>query len=412
MAKRLDCPYEPGKRPHHWIKVKTKQRQELVIGGWLPGEGRRSGEIGALLTGYYEDGEFRFAGKVGTGFGQKELDMLRRRLEPLARDTSPFTGKQPQKAARFAEPKLVAEIEFTEWTKEGMLRHPSYKGLRDDKPAEQVVRETAQEPPPPEPQRKVKRTNVDKVLFPATGFTKGELIAYYERMGEVILPHLHGRLVSVKRYPDGVEGKKWWERDHRIDDLPTLLEFANKAAIELHPMLATEDAPERPTTLVFDLDPGPPADIAACCEVALALRGMLSQLGLETFAKTSGGKGIQVYAPLNTEVTYAETKPFAKAVAETMEQGMPELVVSRMTKTLRKGKVLVDWNQNDRSKSTVCAYSLRGKERPTVSMPVAWEELDDPAALAFEWADALERVERDGDLFAPVLTLKQRLPAA
>ncbi len=279
MAKRLDCPYEPGKRATHWIKVKTKQRQEFVVGGWLPGEGRRSGEIGALLLGYFEDGEFRFAGKVGTGFGEKELKMLARELAPLEREASPFAGKQPQKGARFAEPKLVAEIEFTEWTKEGMLRHPSYKGLRDDKPAELVVREVAQEPPPPEPERKIRRTNVDKVLFPATGFTKGELIAYYERMGEVILPHLHGRLVSVKRYPNGVEGKKWWERDHRIDDLPTLLEFANKAAIELHPLLHGEEAPDRPSFLVFDLDPGPPAGIRECCEVAAALRGMLAQFG-------------------------------------------------------------------------------------------------------------------------------------
>ena len=410
MAKRLDCSYEPGKRASHWIKVKTKQRQELVIGGWLPGEGRRSGEIGALLMGYFESGEFRFAGKVGTGFGQKELAMLARELAPLARDTSPFVGKQPQKTARFAEPKLVAEVEFGEWTKEGMLRHPSYKGLRDDKPAEQVVREVAQEPSPPEPARKVRRTNVDKVLFPATGFTKGELIAYYERLGEVILPHLHGRLVSVKRYPSGVEGKKWWERDHRIDDLPTLLEFANKAAIEVHPVLALADAPERPTFVVFDLDPGPPAGIELCCKVARALHGMFSALGLESFAKTSGGKGMQVYVPLNTDVTFDETKPFAKAVAETMEQGMPNVVVSRQAKKLREGKVLVDWGQNDPTKSMVCAYSLRGKDRPTVSVPVAWEELDEPAGLAFEWNHALERVERDGDIFASALTLKQELP--
>jgi bifunctional non-homologous end joining protein LigD len=411
MAKRTDCPYEPGKRASHWIKVKTKQRQELVIGGWLPGEGRRSGEIGALLTGYFENGEFRFAGKVGTGFGQKELAMLKRELAPLEGDTSPFVGRQPQKGAHFVEPKLVAEIEFTEWTKEGLLRHPSYKGLREDKPAEQVVREVAQEPPAPEPQRTVKRTNVDKVLFPAAGFTKGELISYYEEMGEVILPHLHGRLVSVKRYPNGVEGKKWWERDHGIDDLPTLLEYANKAAIELHPMLALAEAPERPTFLVFDLDPGPPAGIELCCKVALALRGMFSQLGLESFVKTSGGNGMQVYVPLNTDVTYEQTKPFAKAVAETMENGMPDEVVSRQTKTLRKGKVLVDWGQNDASRSMVCAYSVRGKERPTVSMPVAWDELEEPSGLVFEWKDALERVERDGDAFAPVLTLKQELPA-
>jgi bifunctional non-homologous end joining protein LigD len=412
VTKRLDSPYEPGKRGNTWLKVKNTRRQELVIGGWLPGEGRRSGDIGALLMGYFEDGEFRFAGKVGTGFGQQELAMLASRLAPLARDESPFTGRQPQKRARFVEPELVAEIEFGEWTKERMLRHPSYKGLRDDKPADEVVLETAQEPPAPEPPRKARRTNVDKVLYPGTGFTKGDLIGYYERIGEVILPHLHGRPVSIKRYPNGVEGKKWWERDHRIDDLPTLLEFANKAAIELHPLLAGEDAPDRPTFLVFDLDPGPPADIRSCCEVALALRGMLSQLGLESFAKTSGGKGMQVYVPLNTDVTYDDTKPFAKAVAETMENGMPDQVVSRMAKTLRAGKVLVDWGQNDRNKSMVCAYSLRGKERPTVSMPVEWEELDDPSGLVFEWRDALERVERESDVFAPVLTLKQELPAA
>jgi bifunctional non-homologous end joining protein LigD len=336
--------------------------------------------------------------------------MLRGRLEPLERADSPFTGKQPQRGARFADPELVAEIEFGEWTKERMLRHPSYKGLRADKPARDVVFETAQEPPPPEPTRRVRLTNLDKVLYPGSGFTKGELIAYYERMGEVILPHLHGRPVSVKRYPNGVEGKKWWERDHQIDELPTLLEFANKAAIELHPLLSTREDPERPSFLVFDLDPGAPAGLPECCEVALALRGMFAQFKLESFVKTSGGKGLQVYVPLNTEVTYDQTKPFAKAVAETMESGMPGRVVSRMTKSLREGKVLVDWGQNDRHKSTVCVYSLRGKERPTVSMPVAWDELDDPGSLDFEWSQAIERVERDGDPFAPVLTLKQRLP--
>ena len=301
VAKRLDSEYEPGKRGSHWLKVKNTRRQELVIGGWLPGEGTRGGAIGALAMGYFEDGEFRFAGKVGTGFGQKELEMLARKLEPLERETSPFSGRQPQKNTRFVEPELVAEIEFSEWTKERILRQSSYKGLRDDKPAREVILEVTDEPPAPEPERKVRRTNVDKVLFPATGFTKGELITYYERMADVILPHLHGRPLSIKRYPNGVEGKKWWERDHRIDDRPTLLETANKAAIELHPHLATADAPDRPTVLVFDLDPGPPADIASCCEVALALRGMLSQLGLETFVKTSGGKGLQVYAPLNTQ---------------------------------------------------------------------------------------------------------------
>jgi bifunctional non-homologous end joining protein LigD len=442
MAKRLDCPYEPGKRASGWVKVKTKRRQELVIGGWLPGEGRRSGEIGALLMGYHEHGELRFAGKVGTGFGQKELAMLARKLAPLARDTSPFAGKQPQRGARFVEPVLVAEIEFGEWTKERILRHPSYKGLRGDKPADRVVLETETIEIPLRGSaeievegRTLKLTNLGKTLFPKTGFTKRMLIDYYARMAPHVLPHLHGRPLSLKRYPDGVEGTKFWEKECPpfkpdwvrtvgvwserkqaainfcvIDDLPSLLWVANAADIELHPSLSLADDLDRPTALVFDLDPGPPADIRLCCEVALALRGMFAQFGLESFAKTSGGKGLQVYVPLNTDVTYDETKPFAKAVAETMENGMPDQVVARMSKSLRKGKVLVDWSQNDRHKSTVCAYSLRGKERPTASLPVTWEELERPAQLDFDWRDALERAEREGDLFAPVLTLRQELP--
>jgi bifunctional non-homologous end joining protein LigD len=420
VAKRLDSPYEPGRRGNTWLKVKNTRRQELVIGGWLPGEGRRGGEIGALLMGYFENGEFRFAGKVGTGFGQKELAMLRSRLEPLARDDTPFAGRQPQKQARFVEPELVAEIEFSEWTKERMLRHPSYKGLRDDKDARDVVLESPDEEAPalatasatgptlaqligrdvPRGSaevevegRALKLTNLGRTLFPKARFTKGMLLDYYAQMAPLLLPHLHGRPLALE------------EADVDscvIDDLPSLLSLANGGHVELHPALSAADAPDRPTAVVFDLAPRPPAGIELCCEVALALRGMFGQIGLESFAKTSGGSGLQVHVPLNSDVTYDETKPFAKAVAETIENGMPDSVVSRMA---------IDWSQNDRRGSTVCAYSLRSGDRPAVSMPVTWDELDDPARLTFEWKDALERVEAHGDLFAPVLTLKQSLPA-
>jgi bifunctional non-homologous end joining protein LigD len=232
----------------------------------------------------------------------------------------------------------------------------------------------------------------------------------------VILPHLHGRPASVKRYPNGVEGKKWWERDHRIDDLPTLLEFANKAAIELHPVLALADAPERPTFLVFDLDPGPPAGIELCCKVARALRGMFSELGLESFAKTSGGKGMQVYVPLNTPTSYDVTRPFARGLAELLERRRGELVVSDMKKSLRGGKVFVDWSQNTSFKTTVNVYSLRAMPQPTVSTPLRWEEVEavtgsrDPDDLVFTSADVLDRVAEHGDLFAPVAELRQSLP--
>jgi bifunctional non-homologous end joining protein LigD len=479
VAKRLDCPYQPGRRSPGWVKVKNVARQELVIGGWLPGEGRRRERIGALLVGYHDDaGALRYAGRVGTGFDDRELDRLAGLLAERERPDSPFEGEpRPPKGAQFAEPDLVCEVEFTAWTRDGMLRHPSYKGLRDDKPAVEVVREpapvlaTAGEEvdavPDPgsgdEPAlaelvasgrevkggveielegRTLKLSNLDKVLYPETGFTKGDAIDYALRIAPVLLPHLRDRPLTLKRYPDGVEGKFFFEKNcpkHRPEwvetvpvtssraktgtvdyclcqDLPTLVWLANLAAIELHPSLSHVPQLERPSMLVFDLDPGPPATIVECCRVAQLLRGMFGQLGLESWPKTSGSKGLQVYVPLNVDVTYERTKPFAKAVAETLERGAGELVVSRQAKELRPGKVLVDWSQNDEAKTTISVYSLRARARPTVSTPVTWDEVDacaeagDPDLLVFQAGDVLERVGRDGDLFAPVLTEVHALP--
>jgi bifunctional non-homologous end joining protein LigD len=256
-----------------------------------------------------------------------------------------------------------------------------------------------------------------------------------------MVAHLKDRALTVKRWPDGVDGKAFYQKQapaHRpewvrtvtlpsekkpIDyllaqDRATLVWLANLAAIELHTPLALADAPERPATLVFDLDPGAPATIVECCRVALALQGMFENLGLQTFAKTSGSKGLQLYVPLNTpDVSFAQTKPFAKAVAELLEQAEPDLVVSTQTKARRAGKVLIDWSQNDSRKTTVCVYSLRALERPTASTPVQWNEVratldsGDPATLAFEATEVLRRIEKLGDLFAPVLSLVQRLPA-
>ena len=202
-----------------------------------------------------------------------------------------------------------------------------------------------------------------------------------------------------------------------MQDRPTLIWLANLADIELHTPLLLAPAPRRPTMLVFDLDPGAPAGLVECCEVGLVLRGLFGALGLECFAKTSGSKGLQVYVPLNTEVDFDQTKSFARRVAELLEQRLPELVVSRMTKKLRPGKVLVDWSQNDEHKTTVTVYSIRARDRPTVSTPVEWDELTrcrqtrDERVITFESDQVLERVRRDGDLFAPVLSLVQELPA-
>jgi bifunctional non-homologous end joining protein LigD len=288
--------------------------------------------------------------------------------------------------------------------------------------------------------RSLSLSNLDKVFYPATGFTKGQVIEYYTRVAPVLLPHLRGRALTLKRYPNGVEGQHFYEKQcpaHRpgwvpttppidaggrriefclAEDLPTLVWLANLADLELHTSLARADDYGRPTVLAFDLDPGPPATIVECADVALRLRSLLGHLGLEGCPKTSGSKGMQVYVPLNGHATYAETKGFAHAMANLLEKHHPELVVSEMKKEIRRGKVFVDWSQNDRHKTTVSVYSLRARERPTVSTPLGWEEVEavaesrEPGELDFGSDQVLARVEEHGDLFAPVLDLRQELP--
>ncbi|MGH2839886.1 MAG: DNA ligase D [Solirubrobacteraceae bacterium] len=444
VAKRLDSPYEPGRRSPCWLKIKNVRREDVVVGGWLPGEGRRRDRIGALLVGVEDDGKLRYAGRVGTGFTDAELTRLSRTLRE--RETSPFDsgGPQPPKGAVFVEPDRVAEVDFTEWTSDGMMRHPSYKGLREEAPtsafldAGRPVRDGVEVTIGG---RTLKITNLDKVLYPPVGFTKRDVIEYLVHVAPVILPHLEGRPLTRKRYPDGVEGKSFFEKQcpsHRPDwvpiapialskktvefcvcnDLPTLVWLGNLAALEFHTSLSRAEPIERPTTMVFDLDPGPPATIVECCRVALLLEGMFGNLGLRCFPKTSGNKGLQVYVPLNVpEATYDATKGFSRAVAELLESAEPDLVVSRMTKSLRRGKVFVDYSQNDEHKTTVCVYSLRARERPTVSTPVTWDEVrschdsGDPQDLVFESSQVVQRVADQGDLFAPVLSLVQDIPA-
>jgi bifunctional non-homologous end joining protein LigD len=285
--------------------------------------------------------------------------------------------------------------------------------------------------------------NLDKVFYPESGFTKGDVLDYYVRIAPALLPHLRDRPLTLKRYPEGVEGPYFYEKrcpSHRppwmrtatiptagededirycvVDGLAPLVWLASIADLELHTPLALARSYDRPTTLAFDLDPGPPADLVTCCWVALMLRRLMNGLGLESFPKTSGSKGLQVYVPLEGSETYLRTKAFAHAVARVLAQLFPDLVVERMSKSLREGKVLVDWSQNDRSKTTVCVYSLRARSRPTVSTPVRWDEVERAAkagradGLVFETKEVLARVRKHGDLFAPVLSLRQRLPDA
>jgi bifunctional non-homologous end joining protein LigD len=424
VAKRLDSPYHPGQRTRCWVKVKNKQLEEFVVGGWLPGER----EIGAVLLGRRDNGRFRYAGRAGSGL--KETDVEQLKQHTTERDSSPFEGDpKPPRGSKFVDPELRAEVEFSDWTDDGVLRHPTFKRLLVEKPSEATVEG-----------RKLKLSNYDKVLWPATGFTKGQMIEYYGHVAPVLLPHLHDRPLTLKRYPNGVEGQHFYEKQcpsHRppwvetapvqtgrktiefclCNETATLIWLANLADIELHTSLSVIPRIECPTMMVFDLDPGAPADIVQCCQVSVWLREIFEPLGLESFPKTSGSKGLQVYVPLNgPDLTYDDTKPFAKAVAELLEKQHRELVVSRMSKELRPGKVLVDWSQNDEHKTTVNVYSLRAKDRPTVSTPVTWDEVDacleaeDAGLLVFEQDEVLRRVDRDGDLFAPVLTLVQELP--
>jgi len=288
--------------------------------------------------------------------------------------------------------------------------------------------------------RTVNVTHLDKIFYPKTGFTKGQIIDYYINISPYLLPHLKGRPVTLKRYPNGVEGLFFYEKQipasHPewvkttnvkrndgseinycvFDSLPVLVWAANLADLELHTFLHRAPAIEIPTMVTFDLDPGPPADILLCCQVGLWLKELFEKLKLKSFAKTSGSKGLQVFVPLNRPTNYERTKAFAHAVAENLEHEFPKIVVSRMQKNLRVGKILVDWSQNDPHKTTICVYSLRAKDHPTVSTPVTWEEVamalkkKSARLLTFEAADVLKRVKSHGDLFAPVLTLKQKMP--
>ncbi len=289
--------------------------------------------------------------------------------------------------------------------------------------------------------RKLKLTNLDKVLYPAADFTKGQVVDFYVRIAPVLVPHLAGRSLTMKRYPEGVDEEYFFEKNapmHRPDwvktapiwsesnhrtihfilanDLPTLVWIANLASIELHPSLSLAADIRTPTAIVFDLDPGPPANIVQCGQVGLWVRKIFDHFGLQSFPKTSGSKGLQIYIPLHTKTSYEQTKSFAHAVARLLEQEHPELVVSDMKKAVRTNKVFVDWSQNDEHKTTISVYSLRARERPTVSTPVAWDEVEqalkkkDAGRLVFEAKDVLARVGKMGDLFEPVLKLKQQLP--
>ena len=445
MAKRSASRYTPGKRSRDWLKVKTHVRQEFVICGWTRGQGRRSGRFGALVLGHRLGDELVYAGNCGTGFSDDVIDDLATRLAPLRRPTTPFAVEPKMPKVRqddvvWVEPLLVCEVAFAEWTHDGHLRAPSFQGLRDDKPAAAVRREHAATAERRRGTRTLRLTNLDKVFWPATGMTKGDLLDYYEAVAPLLVPHLHKRPFTMRRYPDGAEGKVFFQKDapsHMPDWIPTfttevttrakpretrtirmpvvddelaLLWMVNMGCIDMNAWYSRIDRPDRPDFVLFDLDPSADVGFRETVEVALVVKQALDELGLRSYAKTSGSDGIHVLVPIERRYTYAQTRDFSAVVATAVAQSHPGLATTEWVKSKRRG-VLIDANQNGQGKTIASPYSVRPGTGAPVSTPLQWDEVNaDLDPLAFTMDVVLERVRRHGDIFRPVLDGRQRLP--
>ncbi|MER3408736.1 MAG: DNA ligase D [Thermoleophilia bacterium] len=438
VAKRRDSRYEE-RRSSQWLKIKARPQQELVVVGYTKGRGRRAA-LGALVLAVPGPGGLRWAGNVGTGFTEQEMEELLGRLSPLARPDPPLTHvprmRVPRRDVVWVEPRVVVEVEHAGWTHDGRLRSPSFLGVREDKPAWQVRREQ----PLPSLVRAGSATfrlsNLDKLFWPKEGIRKGDLLAYYHDIASVLLPHLRDRPFVMLRYPDGIEGKAFFQRraprylprwiptfeyeDSEgqrlrapvVRDEAALLWMVNMGCIDLHPWCSRVDKPHRPDWVVFDLDPGEGAGMDKVVEVALLVRALLEDLGLRGYPKTSGGDGLHVLVPITRRSTYADARDFASLLAQALATARPHLV-SRERRPSRRRGVLVDAAQNGEGRTLASAYSVRPRPGAPVSTPLTWDEVRpglDPAAFTMEVVRT--RVLQRGDLFAPVLSDKQSLAAA
>jgi bifunctional non-homologous end joining protein LigD len=446
IAKKRSSRYQPGKRTREWVKIKTHSEQEFVVAGYTKGKGRRAGRLGSLILAVRRGGELVYVGNVGTGFTEAEIEKLVGLLRPLERRTSPFRDLPKMPKVRrddvvWVEPELVAEVEFAQWTHDGHLRAPVYKGLREDKDPAEVRRE---EPLPKEirsGKRTLKLSNLEKPFWPEEGITKGDLIAYYGDVAPVLVPHLRDRPFTMKRYPDGWQGNHFFQKDapsHTPDWIPrfqyrstsrqtrekrtlryplvndelALLWMANMGCIDMNTWYSRVDAPERPDWVLFDLDPSPDVGFPEVVRVALLIKDVLDALGLTGFPKTSGADGFHVLVPVARRHTYDQTREFAEIVAGTLARLHPRLVTTEWARAKRRG-VLVDANQNGEGKTIASAYSVRPRAGAPVSTPLRWEEVGedlDPADFTMEVV--VDRIQREGDLFEGVLTTKQPLGKA
>jgi bifunctional non-homologous end joining protein LigD len=466
VSKRADAPYREG-RGGDWRKAKCRLSQEVVIGGWtLPSNGLPS--IGALHVGFYEDGELVYAGKVGSGFTERLLVDLLQRLEARKRDTSPFAAvpAEMKRGARWVEPDLVAQVEFTQWTDEGRMRQPVFLGLREDRDPRHVVREqpgtvegggvdTVAAGRPWEALRQhatrtrnasgeeiiellgVRLTHPDRVYYPDLGFTKLDLALYYVTIADAVLPHLEGRPLTLVRCPDGVGGESFYQKkagfwtppqvrrlsvpgkgeEHLyVDSVPGLVALAQAGILEIHPWNSRVAHLEQPDQVIFDLDPDESLPFSRVTSAARRVRALLSEHSLESFVKTTGGKGLHVCVPLVPERGWEELEEFTRAVAQRLARDEPQTFTANLAKAQRKGKVYVDYLRNVRGANAVGVYSTRAKEGAPVSVPVDWDELDRlSGAKDFTVAEAPLRVLGQGsghavDPWARYRTLQQRVP--
>ena len=447
VAKRLDSKYAVGRRTRDWLKIKTKHEQEFVLAGYTKGTGRRASSFGSLVLGVYEGNELVYVGNVGTGFNTKEIDKLLDKLRPLRRTTTPFREVPRMPKVRksdviWVEPALVCEVEFVEWTHDGRLRAPSYKGLREDKAPTEVRRERPVVDKVVRGNRELKLSNLDKVFFPVEGITKGDLVEYYRDVAPVLVPHLRDRPFTMVRYPDGIEGGRFFQKDapshmpewiarHRavvstresprqkkavnfplVNDELALLWMVNMGCIDMNAWYSRVDKPDRPEFVLVDLDPSPEVGIEETVQVALLIKQALDAFGLVGFPKTSSAEGMHVVVPVERRYTYDDTRQFAEIVARAIARTNRGLATTEWTKSKRRG-VLIDWNQNGEGKTIASAYSVRPRPGAPVSTPLRWSEVKqglDP--LGFTTPVVRERIRKHGDLFEGVLTTKQRLTDA
>jgi bifunctional non-homologous end joining protein LigD len=444
VAKRADSHYAQAKRTRDWLKIKTHGKQEFIIAGYTRGQGRRSGTLGSLVLAVRRGRELSYVGNCGTGFTEPEIDRLLAKLRPLERKEPPFAVVPKMPKVRkgdvvWVEPKLVCEVEFVEWTHDGHLRAPSYQGLREDKSADEVRRELPIEEEISKGGRTLKLSNLDKPFWPDEGITKGDLLAYYQAVAAVLIPHLKDRPFTMRRYPDGASGKAFFQKDAPkgmpdwisterilvttrdtprqkrwiqaplVNDELALLWMVNMGCIDMNAWYSRVDKLDRPDFVLFDLDPSPDVGFAETVEVTLLVKEALDVLGLQSFPKTSSAEGMHVLVPVERRHTYDDTRRFSEIVAGAIARSHPKLATTQWSKAKRRG-VLIDANQNGEGKTIASAYSVRPRPGAPVSTPLRWDEVKaglDPAQFTMDVVQ--QRVEQHGDLFEGVLKTRQRL---